>query len=184
MSQDQIHLPEPDLFVAHGRVIPKTNDLLLMPAWSATFFGATTVRRLIAEAVAAEREACAKACESRAPCNGRMDEWDAAAMICAAAIRARSAAESTGELPPTDRSAEDPAHPGLCALDASPRAGGLACDRLPERVPPGGMEREGELSTPDHQSGHRHIAGSVGVLGGLAAERCADGVVAEGVSNA
>lgn len=96
-----------------------------------------------------------------------------------ALIRRLSAAKSAGELPPVDRSAETAAHPGIHALDASPAPGGLACDRVPERVPPGRLEREGFVPASDHQSDHRHLAGGAGVHGGLAGERSDDGGVAK-----
>lgn len=100
MSQNQIQLPEPDGHAWERKLSNAKGVYWEDPAiygvdvthpeytWE-DIYKATTVRRLIAEAVAAEREACALACESRAPCNGRMDEWDAAAVTCAAAIRSR-----------------------------------------------------------------------------------------------
>ena len=84
MSQDQIKLPEPDM-----EQVETYSGIAVNKVVTTHLYTAATVRRLIAEAVAAEREACAKACEARAPCNGRMDEWDAAAVTCAAAIRSR-----------------------------------------------------------------------------------------------
>ena len=57
-DKQEIQLPEPDL---HGGIQLKKNGRYLATKDGYT---ATTVRRLIAEAVAAEREACALACES------------------------------------------------------------------------------------------------------------------------
>lgn len=133
--------------------------------------------------VLSEREACALACDE-AKAKSRNHLFRSGLSIAAGVIRARSAAKSAGELPPTDRSAEDPAHPGVHPLDDPVRAGWLACDRVPERVPPGGLERAGELPAPDHQSGHRHIVRGPGLCGGLAAERFDDGGMAEGVNDA
>lgn len=104
---------------------------------------------------------------------GRADAWRLA----------RLAAKSAGELPPADRSPEEKTHPGLCPVDEAAAPGGLACDRLPERVPPSGLERAGFVPASDHQSGHRHIVRGPGVLGGLEAGRSGNGGLAEGVKD-
>jgi len=54
-----------------------------------------TLMRMIAQAVEAEREACAKVCDDLAPpCGYNLTEisfWDVTSLECAAAIRARGA---------------------------------------------------------------------------------------------
>ena len=76
MTQDQIQLPEPD---------GQNDDGL-------DFYSAITVRRLIAEAVEKEREACAEVCDS-------MPYRAASAGKAAQVIRARAAA-AIGEAMP------------------------------------------------------------------------------------
>ena len=93
MSQDQIQLPEPVGIVAPR---PDVVDWFSYePEIGTELHEAATVRRLIAEAVAAEREACAKACEDRAGtvsmfANSKdARENNRAVRGCAAAIRSR-----------------------------------------------------------------------------------------------
>lgn len=211
MSQDQIQLPEPDgrawkYRLSNARGIywedPAIYGLdVAHPDYELeNIYKATTVRRLIAEAVAAEqirateeanrranaswslmvkkmveaeREACAQICDS-------MPYRAASAGKAAQVIRSRGlAAKSAGELQAVDRSTETAARPRIHPLDGSPRAGGLACDRVPIGVPPRGLEREGHLPASDHQSVRGDVVRGPGVLGGLAGERPDDGGVAE-----
>lgn len=86
-SVESVELPDGDLHVAHGRVIPKTNDPSLMPPWSTPFYAASTVRSLIAAAVERERELCAKVCDAEDVADS--DFAPGVQECIAAAIRAR-----------------------------------------------------------------------------------------------
>ena len=93
MSQDQIQLPEPVGIVAPR---PDVVDWFSYePEIGTELHEAATVRRLIAEAVAAEREACAKICEvSDSAADWEIQGGQEGRMLCndlAKAIRDRSA---------------------------------------------------------------------------------------------
>lgn len=79
-SVDAVELPEPD-----GVIVVGTQALRALSS--------TTVRRLIAEAVAREQEECAEVCEGKvfAP-DAPYDEASRAALECVAAIRSRGGA--------------------------------------------------------------------------------------------
>ncbi len=103
MSQEQIELPEPDGYTWHeGRIRagayvagfgfsldkPPANPSSVIEQEVAEVYFSTTVRRLIAEAVAAEREACALACDE-AKAQSRNHLFRSGLSIAAGAIRTR-----------------------------------------------------------------------------------------------
>lgn len=202
MSQDQIQLPEPV-----GTVAPRPDVVdwfSYEPEIGTELHEAATVRRLIAEAVAAEREratgeanrranaswslmatkmveaereACAKACDE-AKAKSRNHLFRSGLSIAAGVIRSRSAAKSAGELPPTDRSPQVQAPERLHPLHDPGSDAGLVSGGVPFGVPPTGMEHQGNDASPGHKFHGCGQAGGSGVSGGLEAGRSGHGGVA------
>jgi len=85
---NKMQLPEPDFLCRHE---DSTGTEVGPPT---KYFSDSTVRRLISEAVTADREACAALCESLPVTypRGQQAAWE-----CAAAIRARTSAPKTAE---------------------------------------------------------------------------------------
>jgi len=98
MSQEQIQLPEPAATVTRGPVafFCKFTESGKELRGKFNLYTEEKVRFLIAEAVAAEREACAMACVHLH--NQGFDDLTASPTNeCAAAIRARTSAPKTAE---------------------------------------------------------------------------------------
>lgn len=100
---------------------------------------------------------------------GRADAWRLA----------RLAAKSAGELQAVDRSPQGTAPERLHPLHDPGSDAGLVSGHLPQRVPPTGLEHQGNDASPRHQFNGGGQAGGSGVSGGLEAGRSGDGGLAK-----